>query len=57
MDDKMKWWESSVDEICVGLFVAVIAGMAIIYLPEKGDIVAVAAISAMGTYLGSKTRK
>lgn len=52
--DNLKWWEGNVDEILIGLAIAAVAIAAIIFIPDKGDTVAVAAITALGAYLGIK---
>ena len=53
-NQKMKWWEDSVDEIFIGAFVCVVAVCAIIFLGDKGAIVASAAVSGLCAYLGSR---
>ena len=56
-NQKMKWWQESVDEIFMGAFICVIAVAALVQMPKEGVAVATAAISAIGVYLGSKGRQ
>lgn len=55
--NKLKWWEDNVDEIFIGLAIATVAIAAIIFIPNKGEVVAVAAITALGAYLGKGKTK
>lgn len=52
---KLKWWQDSVDELGIGLAIAAVAIIALIYTSD-GVAVATAAISAMGVYLGGKAK-
>jgi len=56
MDEKLKWWQDSVDELGIGLAIGAVAVCAIIFIGSEGVSVATAAISAMGVYLGGKTK-
>lgn len=55
----MKWWEESVDEMWIGLMIAVIACVALFSKNPSAVAVAVAssAVSGMVVYLGVKPGK
>lgn len=53
---KLKWWEDSVDEIFMGIFITIISCIALLKGGEAGIAVASAAISGMCVYIGSKQK-
>ena len=55
--NQLKWWEASVDELVIGLAIAAIAVVALIYVPEQGVSVATAAIGALGGYIVGRSTK
>ena len=54
---KLKWWEDSVDEIVMGICVAVIACFAILKGGAAGTAVAGSAVSGLCVYIGGKQKR
>lgn len=54
---KLKWWEDSVDEIFMGVFVTIIACVAIYKGGDAGITVSGSAIGGLCMYIGGKQRK
>jgi len=54
---RLKWWEESVDEIAIGMCIGAVAVFAIVWLGEASTAIASAAVTALGVYLGARTKK
>jgi len=51
-NDKMKWWQTSVDEMVVALFLAALGVAALLFLSTGGKEVASVCAAGLATYLG-----
>ena len=56
MNQEPRWWQSSVDEILIGAFIAAVVIVAVIYLGAEAKEGITSGITALGVYLGVKTK-